>query len=75
VPAGGGFFALAKFQGCDDSFAAALRLLDTAHVLTIPGALFGRAGEGFLRLSYGGAAADVLVESVAKIGAARSRQP
>jgi aspartate/methionine/tyrosine aminotransferase len=75
VPTGGGFFALAKFPGCDDSFAAALRLLDTAHVLTIPGGLFGRAGEGFLRLSYGGAAADVLEEAVGKIGAARSRQP
>jgi aspartate/methionine/tyrosine aminotransferase len=75
VPTGGGFFALARFPGCDDSFAAALRLLDTAHVLTIPGALFGRSGEGFLRLSYGGAPAEVLEEAVGKIGAPRSRQP
>ncbi len=67
VQTGGGFFALARFPGCQDSFAAALRLLDTAHVVTIPGALFGQAGEGFLRLSYGAATAAVLEEAVGRI--------
>jgi aspartate/methionine/tyrosine aminotransferase len=75
VPTGGGFFALARFPGCDDSFAAALRLLDTAHVLTIPGGLFGKAGEGFLRLSYGGARVDVLEEALSRISTARPGQP
>jgi aspartate/methionine/tyrosine aminotransferase len=67
---GGGFFALARFPNCEDSFAAALRLLDEAHVLTIPGALFGNCGEGFLRLSYGAASAGVLEEALARISAA-----
>jgi hypothetical protein len=40
---------------------------------TIPGALFGTAGEGFLRLSYGAAAPAVLEETVARIG--RYSQP
>lgn len=68
VTTGGGFFALSRFPRCDDSFTAATRLLDTAHVLTIPGALFGRAGEGFLRLSYGAATTEVLEEAVGRLG-------
>ena len=34
------------------SFQAVRRLLEKAHVLTMPGELFGQAGEGFLRISY-----------------------
>jgi aspartate/methionine/tyrosine aminotransferase len=67
---GGGFFALAWFPNCDDSFAAALRLLDEAHVLTIPGGLFGDAGAGFLRLSYGAASSEVLAEAVGRLARA-----
>jgi aspartate/methionine/tyrosine aminotransferase len=66
---GGGFFALARFPGCEDSFAAATRLLEEAHVLTIPGALFGKAGEGFLRLSYGAASREDLHEALHRIAA------
>ena len=66
---GGGFFALARFPGCEDSFAAATRLLEEAHVLTIPGALFGKAGEGFLRLSYGAASREDLHEALRRIAA------
>jgi aminotransferase len=53
APAGGGFFAFALVDGCADSTALATRLLEVAHVVTIPGASFGRSGEGCLRLSYG----------------------
>jgi aminotransferase len=53
APAGGGFFAFARVDGCADSTALATRLLEVAHVVTIPGASFGRSGEGCLRLSYG----------------------
>jgi aminotransferase len=49
----GGFFALVRVDRCSDSTALALRLLDDAHVLCIPGAMFGRSAEGYLRLSYG----------------------
>jgi aminotransferase len=52
-PAAGGFFAFVRVDGCSDSNALATRLLEEAHVVTIPGASFGRSGEGCLRLSYG----------------------
>ena len=52
-PTAGGFFAFVRVNGCSDSTALATRLLEEAHVVTIPGAAFGRSGEGCLRLSYG----------------------
>ena len=33
------------------SFQAVRCLLEKAHVLTMPGELFGQAGEGFLRIA------------------------
>lgn len=68
VVTGGGFFVLARFPCSDNSFVAATRVLEDAHVVTIPGALFGSAGEGFLRLSYGAATAAVLEEALVRIG-------
>ena len=53
VPTAGGFFAFVRVGGCADSNALAIRLLDDAHVVSIPGSAFGRSGEGCLRLSYG----------------------
>lgn len=53
TPTSGGFFAFVRVKGCTDSHDLALRLLDEAHVVTIPGSSFGRSGEGCLRLSYG----------------------
>jgi len=53
APPGGGFFAFVRVDGCTDSTALATRLLEDAHVVTIPGAAFGRSGEGCLRVSYG----------------------
>jgi aspartate/methionine/tyrosine aminotransferase len=52
-PTAGGFFAFVRVAGCSDSHALATRLLEEAHVVTIPGASFGRSGQGCLRLSYG----------------------
>ena len=51
-PTGGGFFAFVHVHDCRDSTALAAEILDRVHVVTIPGATFGRAGEGFIRLSY-----------------------
>ena len=65
----GGFFAFARVQGCDDSMALASDILERAHVVTIPGATFGTAGEGFLRLSYGAASAGQLREACRRLGA------
>ena len=61
-PTGGGFFAFVRIVNGQRSEPLAASLLEHAHVVTIPGAAFGRAGEGFLRLSYGAVSVDELVE-------------
>jgi aminotransferase len=66
-PTGGGFFAFARVEGCTDSTALANRLLDDAHVVTIPGAAFGRSGEGCLRLSFGSVSGDDLIEGLRRL--------
>jgi aminotransferase len=53
TPAPGGLFAFVRVDGETDSATLSGRLLEEAHVVSIPGAAFGRAGEGYLRLSYG----------------------
>jgi aminotransferase len=63
VPTAGGFFAFARVDGCTDSNELAVRLLEEAHVVTLPGTSFGRSGEGYLRLSYGSVDADDLDEA------------
>ena len=42
TPAPGGFFAFVRVEGCSDSNALAQRLLEEAHVVSIPGSSFGR---------------------------------
>ena len=66
-PTGGGFFAFTRVEGCTDSTALANRLLDEAHVVTIPGAAFGRSGEGCLRLSFGSVSGDDLIEGLKRL--------
>jgi aspartate/methionine/tyrosine aminotransferase len=60
VRPGGAFFVMAKVDAMPDSRSGALALIERQQVVTIPGAFFGRAGEGYLRLSYGAAAPDRL---------------
>ena len=67
VPTRGGFFAFARVEGCTDSNSLALRLLDEAHLVTIPGSSFGQCGEGCLRLSYGSVEVDALNEAVDRL--------
>ena len=67
TPTRGGLFAFVKVDGGDASVPLAERLLEEAHVVTIPGAAFGASGEGFLRVSYGYAAPEDLVEAVARL--------
>jgi aminotransferase len=62
-PTGGGFFAFVRVDGCLDSVALADDILDGVHVVTIPGATFGKCGEGFLRLSYGASSVAELTEA------------
>jgi aminotransferase len=63
----GGFFAFVRVDACPDSVALAGDILDRVHVVTIPGATFGRSGEGFLRLSYGASSVEELTEACARL--------
>ena len=69
VPAQAGFFAFVRIDGCADSNALALQLLEETHVVTIPGSSFGQSGEGCLRLSYGSVDADALTRAVNRLTA------
>ncbi|MCJ7621733.1 MAG: aminotransferase class I/II-fold pyridoxal phosphate-dependent enzyme, partial [Anaerolineae bacterium] len=52
-PTSGAYYAFVRVEGCTDSAALAWDLLERAHLAVVPGSIFGRNGEGFLRLSYG----------------------
>ena len=67
TPTGGGFFAFVRIAGGGDSERLAREILERAYVVTIPGAAFGRCGEGFLRLSYGAAGIDELTEACGRL--------
>ena len=67
TPTRGGMFAFARIAGCEDSTRLSNDLLERAHVVTIPGAAFGRSGEGFLRLSYGYAVQADLAEAIERL--------
>jgi len=67
TPTSGGFFAFVSVADCADSMALASDILDRAHVVTIPGATFGSAGEGFLRLSYGAVSVEQLQEAFRRL--------
>jgi len=56
----GAYYLMARYKipGVS-SMEFALRLLREARVVTIPGAAFGPAGENHIRLSFGGAEADI----------------
>jgi aminotransferase len=64
---GGGLFSFVKVQDCRDSMALANEILESVHVVTMPGATFGEAGEGFLRLSYGAAGQTELAEACERL--------
>ncbi len=52
-PSRGGYFAFVRVEGYSDSARLAMDILDSVHVVTVPGSVFGQHGEGYLRLSYG----------------------
>ncbi len=56
----GAYYLMARYLSpAVDSMTVALRLLNEARVITIPGAAFGPTGEGHIRLSFGGTEADI----------------
>ena len=60
VPPGGSFFIFPNFKKYgSDSMALALKLIEEADVITLPGVEFGELGEGYLRLSVCATRADV----------------
>ncbi len=60
VAPGGGFYLFPNFRAIEaDSMALAVRLIEKAGVVTLPGSEFGRLGQGYLRLSICAAEADV----------------
>ena len=67
TPTGGGFFALVRVAGCADSSALAADILERAHVVTIPGAIFGACAEGFIRLSYSAVPQDDIRDAVERL--------
>jgi len=67
TPTRGGLFAFVRVAGENDSARLSDALLERAHVVTIPGVVFGASGEGFLRLSYGYADAAELADAVARL--------
>ncbi|HSL20626.1 MAG TPA: pyridoxal phosphate-dependent aminotransferase, partial [Vicinamibacterales bacterium] len=71
VPAAGGFFTFIRIDGLKDSTAFAFDLLDRAHVLVMPGRIFGGAGEGHIRISFGVADVPRLRTAFDRIGAGR----
>jgi len=51
----GAYYILAKVKKPKtDSFKMAVKILNEAHVIVIPGAAFGPTGEGYLRFSFAG---------------------
>jgi aspartate/methionine/tyrosine aminotransferase len=65
----GAFFVMARVEGMRDSRRAAMDLIEQQQVVTIPGAFFGRAAEGYLRISYGAATEDRLREAAVRMAA------
>ena len=56
----GAYYLMARYLVSGmDSMSYALRLLREARVITIPGSAFGPTGEGHIRMSFGGADAEI----------------
>ncbi|HUE86837.1 MAG TPA: pyridoxal phosphate-dependent aminotransferase [Vicinamibacterales bacterium] len=63
----GAFFVMTRLEGMTDSRRVAMEMIERQQVVTIPGAFFGRAAEGYLRLSFGAASQERLSEATARI--------
>jgi aminotransferase len=52
-PTKGAFFAFVRVDLDEPVNAIAMDILETAHLVVVPGTTFGRYGESYLRISYG----------------------
>ena len=66
-PTRGAYYAFVHVEDNTDSAALATDVLETAHVATVPGSVYGHNGEGFLRLSYGSVNKVELEEACARL--------
>jgi aminotransferase len=56
----GAYYMMLRYKAADvSSMTFALRLLNEARVITIPGAAFGPTGEGHVRISFGGKESEI----------------
>jgi aspartate/methionine/tyrosine aminotransferase len=69
----GGLFAFVHVEGCCDAAALAAHALEQTHVVMIPGSMFGKSGEGYLRLSYGAATPSQLSDACRRLARMPSR--
>lgn len=70
----GGYYVFPKFASEESSVDFAIRLLNEAKVITVPGSAFGPTGEAHLRLSFG-ATDEELHEAFDRIVKFRSVNP
>jgi aminotransferase len=74
TPTNAAFFGFVRVDGCSDSTALAESLIREAHVVALPGAAFGRSGEGHLRLSYGAVSTAAVAEAMRRLSAYFARR-
>lgn len=56
----GAYYIFLKYKTGLDSMAMGEKLLNDAKVALIPGVMFGKSGEGYLRMSYAGRDEDII---------------
>ncbi len=65
-PVEGAFYGFPGFKGREGSRSLATRMLKEQNVALLPGAIFGPAGEGHLRISFG-SPPETIVEGVRRV--------
>ena len=53
VPTKGTFYLFPRVKGCTDSRKLVMDILQSTGTLILPGSIFGKSGEGFMRISIG----------------------
>jgi len=64
----GTFYLFPKVKGCTDSGALVLDILQSTGTLVLPGNIFGKTGEGHIRLSIGPLTPEAVDEAFDRLG-------
>ncbi|MFW9959609.1 MAG: pyridoxal phosphate-dependent aminotransferase [Candidatus Thorarchaeota archaeon] len=64
----GTFYLFPKVKGCNDSGALVLDILQSTGTLVLPGNIFGKTGEGHIRLSIGPLTPEAVDEAFDRLG-------